>query len=194
MDLLDTLAATIGHTPLEDISGQVGSRSRAYAKCEFRNPTGSHYDRVYLALFRQFERENKIQRGKTHLVEVSSGSAGASFAWFCRQLGYEATVILPMGLPEGFAAHIRRQNPEAQIVTSTHGDYVKGAIRTLHQLMAKNRDWVCLDHSRKPETLRGTKQIADEAVEQSARPASARSITLSPRAATGRPSWGPRRS
>jgi len=166
VDILDSLAKSIGNTPLYDISGLLGNTCRGYAKCEFKNPTGSHYDRAYLALFRDLEASGKIQRGKTHMVEVSSGSAGASFAWFCAQLGYESTVILPQGLPPGFEQHIRKQNGTANIVVSKHGDYIKGAVRTLREILVKNRDWVCPDHSRSPITLRGLAAIGSEAVAQ----------------------------
>lgn len=165
-DILDVLYSQIGNTPIEDVSRFVGLDCRAYAKCEFLNPTGSHYDRVYLALFRDLEEKGRIVRGKTHLIEVSSGSAGASFVWLCKKLGYEATIVLPQGLPLGFYEHIRKQNANAHIVTSAHDGYIKGAVRTLRELLVKNRDWFCLDHSRNPVTLQGTAQIASEAIEQ----------------------------
>ena len=121
---------------------------------------------VFMSVFRDLETKGKITRGRTHMIEVSSGSAGASFVWLCKQLGYEATVVLPQGLPSGFYDHIRRQNPNANIVTSSHGDYIKGAIHTLRELLVKNRDWVCPDHSRNAVTLKGTAQIGTEAVAQ----------------------------
>jgi cysteine synthase A len=166
MDILEQIAASIGNTPLADVSNLVGSGCRAFAKCEFKNPTGSHYDRAYLALFRDLESRGQIVRGKTHLIEASSGSAGASFAWFCKQLGYDATVVLPGSLPPGFYDHIRRQNSNVDIVTSDHGDYIKGAVRTLREIMVKNRRWVCPDHSRNAVTLQGMAQIATESVDQ----------------------------
>lgn len=166
MDILDKIAAKTGNTPLIDVSQYVGPRVRAFAKCEYLNLTGSHYDRVYLELFRRLEARGQIERGKTHLLEVSTGSAGASFAWFCGQLGYEATVVVPHGLPQSAIKYIKTHNPLIDILEGDKGDYLKGAFRKAGRLLAGHRKWVHLNHSGNDISLIGSSQIAREAIGQ----------------------------
>jgi len=159
--------ACIGNTPLIELDASKGvNRHRVFAKCEYKNPTGSHYDRVYARLFSAMERSGEITRGVTPLVEASSGNAAASFAWFCAQLGYPCTIFLPRRIPETFVAHIATQNPKAQIVIADLNCYLKGAVHTMQRFLVTHRDHKCMNHSRRPETLAATATIATEALEQ----------------------------
>ena len=92
------LESRIGNTPILKLSLHLPYGNRIFVKEEFRNPTGSHYDRVYIHLLKEIEKEGKIVPGVTPLIETSSGNAGSSFAWLCRELGYQAEVIVPEGL------------------------------------------------------------------------------------------------
>jgi cysteine synthase len=121
---------------------------------------------VYLHLFRNLEASGRIKRGLTSLIEVSSGNAGASFAWFCKQLGYPCTVILPKGLPAAFVEHVHECNPDASVVLADEDNYVLGAVHKLESTLKADRRLVCLNHSRRSWTLDATEGIAREAVLQ----------------------------
>ena len=56
-------------------------------KRECDNPFGSHYDMVYLALYRHYEESGKIRPGDK-VLETTSGAAGVSFAGIGKELGF----------------------------------------------------------------------------------------------------------
>ena len=86
----------IGDTPLVELPAP-GVSNRIFAKLEYRNHTGSHYDRVYLELLSSFERLGKIHPDHTTLVETTSGNAGISCAFVARERDYNCLVFTPAG-------------------------------------------------------------------------------------------------
>lgn len=90
------LGGVIGRTPLVKYKGEVPNGNTLHIKRECDNPFGSHYDRVYLALFRWWE-ENKGLKPETNMLETTSGSAGVSFAGIGKRLGYNCYVMIPAG-------------------------------------------------------------------------------------------------
>ena len=168
---LDQLARSVGNTTLFELwPGFFPNEVRVFAKAEYTNPTGSHYDRIYNHLFGVHLTELLTDRSDL-LVEVSSGNAAASFVWFCRQLEFPCAVILPRGLPGGVLDLIGQLNPEAEVYyAENYDEYVSGAVAKLHTYMQnaerrKLRVHV-LNHSRDAETLNGTRGIAEETVKQ----------------------------
>ncbi len=92
--LYASLERRIGRTPLVIYNGTVPNENTLWIKRECDNPFGSHYDRVYLALFRHWEESNSPQLGM-NVLETSSGSAGVSFAGIGRLLGFNCYVMIP---------------------------------------------------------------------------------------------------
>ena len=173
LDPLDRIAAQVGHTPICEISHiPIPNGNRIFAKEEWKNPTGSHYDRIYLRLFRALEQEGKIVRGRTRLIEVSSGCAGALFASFCRDLGYSCKVILPADLPTSRIQAVRRYG--AEIILSPAGEYIKGAVKQLVQVLKEDRQEVgrsgnrlyCLNHAEDFRSVEAMGQAGEEAFHQ----------------------------
>lgn len=97
LDSLDGnyLRKIIGDTPLSSIELPSGP---VLVKEEFRNPTGSHYDRAYVDLITQLEEAGLMEPGDV-LRDISSGSAAISLAGISRVMGYCAEIILPPELP-----------------------------------------------------------------------------------------------
>lgn len=84
---------TIGETPavfLDRIAPVDGAR--IVAKLEFFGPTGSHKDRVALAMVEAAERRGDVEPGMT-LVDYTGGSTGAALAVACSLKGYLCTVV-----------------------------------------------------------------------------------------------------
>lgn len=94
--LYDKLRVSIGNTPLKKFDGCVPNGNQIWLKCECDNPYGSHYDRVFLQLFENFEDSGRITPG-AEIYETTSGSAGISFAAISKELGYIAHVGIPAG-------------------------------------------------------------------------------------------------
>jgi len=144
----------------------VPNNCAVYCKEEFKNPTSSHYDRQTLALLRYLEGEavepRCISPGGLPLVETTTGSSGASFAWLCRVLGYEATVFIPQDMPAARINQIEAYG--AKVEFSTAGAYIGGLVRAFRRFSSKNRDKYDLpDHSR--DELAGPAAAGEMAME-----------------------------
>ncbi|NRA59554.1 MAG: pyridoxal-phosphate dependent enzyme [Psychrobium sp.] len=96
-ELYTRLEKGIGHTPIQKIS--LPNNNVLIQKFETSNPTETHYDRCYIRLIKLLEENGSISPGDI-LLETTSGSAGVSFAWICKLLGYEAIVFMPSFVPE----------------------------------------------------------------------------------------------
>lgn len=155
---------TIGHTPLYEIKNiDIPNGNRIFAKEEYLNPTGSHYDRVFWRLLFSLESDGLICPCQK-LVETTSGNAGASFAWLCAALGYQATVVIPEDMPSARVAQIRSFG--AEIVFSPRGEYVVGAIGALKKYLKDHKSsrelLYCTNHAEAEASITGMKIAADE--------------------------------
>ena len=143
----DELTSKIGGTPLIKYQGNVPNGNTVWVKREFDNPFGSHYDRVYLDLFRHYEEQGEISPGNK-ILETSSGAAGVSFAGIGKLLGYECFVALPAGGEKAREIAIRKQliDDEHLILTPAE-EYVSGFPRFLKRFLPGHRDYFFLNHS-----------------------------------------------
>lgn len=71
--------------------------ANVHAKCEFRNPTGSHKDRIFNYMIDVLEQRGEIEPGWT-LVECSTGNGGAALAHVGLARGYRVVVLMPAGM------------------------------------------------------------------------------------------------
>ena len=107
--LYQRLESQVRKTPMYELTNiPIPNKCRIFCKGEHRQPTGSHYDRQTVRLLRGFEEDRGlISPGGKPLVETTTGSSGASFAWMCRVLGYECTVFIPKDMPSARIEQIR---------------------------------------------------------------------------------------
>lgn len=125
----------IGHTPLLLVHEEPNG-STVLAKVESHNPSESHYDRAYLATLRRLEEDGVIQPGD-ELLEITSGSAGTSFAWLCNRLGYQARIIVPPELPNG---RVQEMINFGAIVERSQPGYVPEAAIEMRDEIMKHKD------------------------------------------------------
>ena len=131
-DLYCSLEYEIRNTPLYELHNINTGQNRLFAKEEYKNPGGSHYDRVFTSLFKYFETTGKIIPGITPVVETTSGSAGASFAYLAKILGYEALVICPENLPASRLMSITQHDAELRLTPKEK--YVDGCAEELGRI------------------------------------------------------------
>ncbi|HEY1915179.1 MAG TPA: pyridoxal-phosphate dependent enzyme [Streptosporangiaceae bacterium] len=92
------MIAAIGGTELCRLRRVVpAGAARVYAKCEFRNPTGSHKDRIFNYMIDALELRGAIEPGWT-LVECSTGNGGAALAQVGLARGYRVVILMPAGM------------------------------------------------------------------------------------------------
>ena len=133
------LLELIGNTPLLHLT-RVGSEFtniEFYAKAEWSNPGGSVKDRPALSMIEAGLASGLLQPGKT-IIDATSGNTGIAYAMIGAALGYNVKLCLPES-----ASHERKRILQAYgaVLVFTPGEEgTDGAIRRVHEIVAKNPD------------------------------------------------------
>ena len=94
--IAEDVTGLIGRTPLVRINRTAeGCKATIVGKVESFNPGGSVKDRIGLAMIRDAEERGLIQRGKTVVVEPTSGNTGIALAMICAARGYRCVLTMP---------------------------------------------------------------------------------------------------
>jgi cysteine synthase A len=92
-------SATVGGTPMVALRGLgEGIGGEVVAKLEYLNPGGSVKDRIGVAMLDAAEADGLIERGRSVIVEPTSGNTGIALAMVCAARGYELVLTLPEGM------------------------------------------------------------------------------------------------
>ncbi len=94
----DSIIDTIGATPLVRVSkfmDKYNLEAEILAKLEYFNPLSSVKDRIGFAMIEAAERAEKIQAGKTVLIEPTSGNTGIALAFIAARKGYRLILTMP---------------------------------------------------------------------------------------------------
>jgi cysteine synthase A len=115
-------SAVVGGTPMvalrrlgEGLPGEV------CAKLEYFNPGGSVKDRIGVAMIDAAEQEGSIERGRSVIVEPTSGNTGIALAMVCAARGYELILTLPEGMSRERAKLLRAYGAEVRETPSLGG-------------------------------------------------------------------------
>ncbi len=92
-------SATVGGTPLVWLA-RIGDGlgAEVCAKVEYFNPGGSVKDRIGAAMIGAAEAEGLLEKGRSVVVEPTSGNTGIALAMVCAARGYELVLIMPEGM------------------------------------------------------------------------------------------------
>ncbi len=93
----DRLEGLVGDTAIVPVANL--RSARVFTKLETENPSGSHYDRAFVATLRNFEEEGLIRPGD-EVRDITSGSGGISLAVVAQVLGYMTRITVPDELPK----------------------------------------------------------------------------------------------
>src|SRR5579875_1830995 len=118
-----------------------------YAKCEFRNPTGSHKDRIFSHMIDVLEQRGEIEPGWT-LVECSTGNGGAALAQVGLARGYRVVVLMPAGTPIERTTQIRPFG--AEIVETDPDGFLRQAESEARDYVRRHPRSYFLDQSTNP--------------------------------------------
>ncbi|UCH85517.1 MAG: pyridoxal-phosphate dependent enzyme [Candidatus Latescibacterota bacterium] len=169
------LKEDVGRTPVYEITHiDIPNGNKLFAKEEHLNkPTGSHYDRVYVELLEDFEKSGTINPKDVELVETTSGNAGMAFAAVAKELGYEATVIIPEGVSKTRLDAI--EGLGAKVIQTPKDLFVKGAVDELRRQLtleskrrkaAGEKPFFCPNHSRNVLTVDALAHIGEEVLDE----------------------------
>jgi cysteine synthase len=115
-------SAVVGNTPLVSLRrlGE-GLPGEVCAKLEYFNPGGSVKDRIGVAMIDAAEKEGSIERGRSVIVEPTSGNTGIALAMVCAARGYELILTLPEGMSRERAKLLRAYGAEVRETPSLGG-------------------------------------------------------------------------
>jgi len=112
----------VGNTPLvalprlgTDLPGEV------VAKLEFFNPGGSVKDRIGVAMIDAAERDGLIERGRSVIVEPTSGNTGIALALVAAARDYRLILTLPEGMSRERTALLRTYGADVHETPSLGG-------------------------------------------------------------------------
>ncbi len=135
--IFESIAASVGFTPLVRINKLGSGKAAILAKLESRNPCGSVKDRIALSMIEDAE-EKGLLKENTVIIEPTSGNTGIGLAFICAAKGYR--LILTM--PESMSIERRKllQLFGAKIVLTPAERGMTGAVEKAEQLVGENPD------------------------------------------------------
>lgn len=147
-----------GDTPLVPLPrwGAAHGLRRVWAKLEGSNPTGSYKDRG-MAVLASVVRA----AGATHLVEDSSGNAGAAAAAYAARAGMTCTVYAPAAAPAAKLRQIRAYGAELVAVPGP-----RSAVAEAARAAGSNDGAYHVSHNDNPLFVVGNQTIALELSER----------------------------
>src|SRR5919106_3633728 len=115
-------SAAVGNTPMIALHrlGE-GLGAEIVVKLEYLNPGGSVKDRIGVAMLDAAEADGLIERGKSVIVEPTSGNTGIALAMVCAARGYELVLTLPEGMSRERAKLLRAYGAEVHETPSLGG-------------------------------------------------------------------------
>jgi cysteine synthase len=115
-------SAAVGGTPLVSLRRMgEGLGGEICAKLEYFNPGGSVKDRIGVAMIDAAEAEGRIERGRSVIVEPTSGNTGIALAMVCAARGYELILTMPEGMSRERAKLLRAYGAEVRETPSLGG-------------------------------------------------------------------------
>lgn len=89
------LLERIGNTPLVELKSFSNSKVRILAKLEWYNPFGSVKDRAAYWMVKDAEKKGLLKKGKSIIIEPTSGNTGIALTGIARLMGYEVEIVIP---------------------------------------------------------------------------------------------------
>jgi cysteine synthase A len=141
MRIASDITHLMGDTPLVRLNRIAGdSRAQVAAKLEFFNPAHSVKDRIGVAMVDALEREGKLVRNRSTIVEATSGNTGIALAMVAAARGYRCVLTMPDSMSVE-----RRKVLEflgAEIVLTPAADGMRGASARAQELLREIPDSV----------------------------------------------------
>lgn len=163
-EVYKSIEQRIGDTSLIKYQGVVPGENIIWIKRECDAPFGSHYDRVYAALFKHYEEAGKIKPGDK-ILETTSGAAGVSFAGIGKLLGYECFVAIPSGGEKARENAIKEQLvDDSHIIYTPSEEYISGFPKFLKGFLAEHKDYFFLNHSMGPRSKEKPDEYSDNKI------------------------------
>jgi cysteine synthase A len=158
MKIANNITELIGNTPLVRLNKlSEGLHADIVLKLEFFNPLSSVKDRIGLAMIEAGEKAGKIIKGKTTLVEPTSGNTGIALAFVAAVKGYKLILTMPETMSLERRALLRALG--ATLILTPGPEGMRGAIAKAKELAASDPNYFQpqqFDNPANPEIHRKT--------------------------------------
>jgi cysteine synthase A len=139
MKIASNIIELIGNTPLVRLNKLNGEGyAEIVLKLEFFNPLGSVKDRIGFSMIDAAEKAGIIHKGKTEIVEPTSGNTGIALAFVCAVRGYPLTLTMPETMSMERRALLKALG--AKLVLTPGEEGVNGAINKAREIAADHKD------------------------------------------------------
>ena len=85
----------VGNTPLVKLDSLSQDNTDYFAKLEGHNPFGSVKDRAAYWMIKDGEERGILTKGKSIIIEPTSGNTGIALTGIANQLGYKVEIVIP---------------------------------------------------------------------------------------------------
>ncbi len=134
--IYEDITGTIGNTPLVRLNRVTkGLGATVVAKLESFNPLWNVKDRIGVAMMDAAEKRGKIERGKTTIIEPTSGNTGIALAFVCAARGYKLVLTMPDTMSLERRALLKAFAAELVLTPGSEG--MKGAVKKAEELVEK---------------------------------------------------------
>ncbi len=158
MKIANDITELIGKTPLVRLNKlNEGGHAEIVLKLEFFNPLSSVKDRIGLAMIEAAEKAGKLIKGKTIIVEPTSGNTGIALAFVAAVKGYKLILTMPETMSLERRALLRALG--ASLVLTPGPEGMRGAIAKAKELLASDPNYFMpqqFDNPANPEIHRKT--------------------------------------
>lgn len=135
--IYDDITTTIGNTPLVRLSrlkAAAAAKAEILMKLEFFNPLSSVKDRIAVSMIDALEAEGRIQRGRSILIEPTSGNTGIGLAFVAAARGYRLILVMPDSMSLERRKMLTHLGAELELTPAASG--MNGAIARAEELAA----------------------------------------------------------
>lgn len=136
--IYEDITRTIGRTPLVRIRRIIRSGANVLAKLEGMNPMGSVKDRIGMSMIEAAERDGKIHRDSTIVIEPTSGNTGIALAMVCAARGYKCLLTMPDSMSIERRKVLLAMGAELVLTPAAEG--MAGAIKKAEELVNQTPD------------------------------------------------------